>query len=100
MALNTALSARSCILEPATMLATFCSSMTFQLMKASMSGWSASTMTILAARRVVPPGLDGARRAVADLEEAHEARGLAAARQLLPFPAQVREVGARARSRT
>jgi hypothetical protein len=28
----------SCIFDPATRLATFCSSMTFQLMKASMSG--------------------------------------------------------------
>ena len=43
--------------EPATRAATFCSSWTFQLTKASMSGWSTSTATILAARRVVPPDL-------------------------------------------
>ena len=38
--------------------------------------------------------LDGARRAVADLEERHQARRLAAARQPLAFAAQRREVGA------
>ena len=43
--------------EPATSAATFCSSLTFQLTKPSMSGWSTSTITILAARRVVPPDL-------------------------------------------
>ena len=37
--------------------------------------------------------LDGARRAVADLEEAHQARRLAAARQLLVLATQFREVG-------
>ena len=47
----------SCIFEPATIDATFCSSFTFQLMNSSMSGWSASQITILAARRVVPPDL-------------------------------------------
>ena len=51
------LSRASCIFEPATMLATFCSSITFQLMNSSMSGWSTSAITILAARRVVPPDL-------------------------------------------
>ncbi len=49
-----------------------------------------------AARRAAR--LDGARRAVADLEEAHQARRLAAARQLLVLAAQAREVGARARA--
>ncbi len=44
-------------LEPVTRAATFCSSFTFQSMKDSMSGWSISTITILAARRVVPPDL-------------------------------------------
>ena len=43
--------------DPATRAATFCSSRTFQSMKFSMSGWSMSTTTILAARRVVPPDL-------------------------------------------
>ncbi len=47
----------SFILEPVTSAATFCSSITFQLMKCSISGWSTSTTTILAARRVVPPDL-------------------------------------------
>ena len=45
------------ILEPVTSEATFCSSLTFQSMNSSISGWSTSTMTILAARRVVPPDL-------------------------------------------
>ena len=35
--------------------ATFFSSSTFQSMKVSISGWSRSRQTILAARRVVPP---------------------------------------------
>ena len=38
--------------------------------------------------------LDGAGRAVADLEEAHQARRLAAARQLLVLAAELGEVGA------
>src|ERR1051326_1860042 len=37
--------------------ATFFSSRTFQLMKSSISGWSISRLTILAARRVVPRDL-------------------------------------------
>src|SRR3981189_1178031 len=45
------------IFEPVTSAATFCSSITFQSMNCSMSGWSVSTITILAARRVVPPDL-------------------------------------------
>ena len=61
------------MMEPVTRAATFCSSITFQLTNSSMSGWSRSRQTILAARRVVPPALDRAGRAVADLEEAHEA---------------------------
>ncbi len=47
----------SLIFEPVTSAATFCSSITFQLIKCSISGWSTSTTTILAARRVVPPDL-------------------------------------------
>jgi len=43
--------------EPVTSAATFCSSTTFQRMKLRMSGWSRSRITILAARRVVPPDL-------------------------------------------
>ena len=43
--------------EPVTSAATFCSSSTFQPMNCSMSGWSALTITIFAARRVVPPDL-------------------------------------------
>src|SRR5262245_57103442 len=43
--------------DPATKAATFCSSSIFQEMNSSMSGWSTSTVTILAARRVVPPDL-------------------------------------------
>ena len=42
---------------PDTSAATFCSSLAFQSMNASTSGWSTSTITILAARRVVPPDL-------------------------------------------
>ena len=48
---------RSASFDPATSAATLFSSFTFHSMKASMSGWSMSTMTILAARRVVPPDL-------------------------------------------
>ena len=40
--------------------------------------------------------LDRARRAVADLQEAHQPRGLAATRQAFPLAAQRREVRARA----
>ncbi len=43
--------------DPATRAATFCSSTTFQSTYCSISGWSTSTVTILAARRVVPPDL-------------------------------------------
>ncbi len=57
IAANSSFRCASCILEPATSEATFCSSLTFQLMYSSTSGWSASTITILAARRVVPPDL-------------------------------------------
>jgi hypothetical protein len=42
--------------------------------------------------------LDRAGRPVADLEEAHQARGLAAARELLALAAQEGEVGAGARA--
>ncbi len=45
-----------------------------------------------AARRAAR--LDGARGAVADLQEAHEPGGLAAAREPFAFGAQMREVGA------
>src|ERR1700722_12282928 len=65
-------------------------------------------MTILAARRGGPPGLcgaaggaagfDRARGAVADLEEAHQARRLAAARELLAFAAELGEIRAGARA--
>jgi hypothetical protein len=54
------MTAFKCVLasfDPATREATFSSSMTFQLMNSSVSGWSMSTTTILAARRVVPPDL-------------------------------------------
>src|SRR3984885_15301985 len=44
-------------LEPVASAATLRSSLTFQSMNDSMSGWSASTTTIFAARRVVPPDL-------------------------------------------
>src|SRR5439155_12657587 len=49
-----------------------------------------------AARRAAR--LDRARRAIADLQEAHQARRLAAARQLLVLTAQRREIRARARA--
>ena len=45
------------IFDPVTIAATFCSSMTFQSINSSISGWSRSKQTILAARRVVPPDL-------------------------------------------
>ena len=56
-ALRIALRRRLRTLEPATKAATFISSEVFQSMKLSTSGWSISTITILAARRVVPPDL-------------------------------------------
>ena len=56
-ALIIALRRRFNTFEPATSAATFISSDVFQSMKASISGWSISTITILAARRVVPPDL-------------------------------------------
>ena len=56
-AFSTALRCFWLILEPVTSAATFCSSFTFQSMNCSMSGWSVSTITIFAARRVVPPDL-------------------------------------------
>src|SRR6185437_286559 len=43
-------------------------------------------------------GLDGAGRPVADLQKAHQAGRLAAARQALAFTAQAREVGTGARA--
>ena len=43
------------IFEPVTSAATFCSSTTFQSIYSSISGWSTSTVTIFAARLVVPP---------------------------------------------
>ncbi len=49
-----------------------------------------------AARRAAR--LDGAGGAVADLEERHQARRLAAAGELLAFAAQLREIGAGARA--
>ena len=42
----------------------------------------------------MPPGLDRAGRAVADLEEGHQARRLAATRQTLALAAKAGEVGA------
>src|SRR5215470_9465661 len=82
------------ILEPVTSAATFCSSTTFQLMYCSMSGWSTSTTTILAARRVVPPDL------IAPAARSPIFRKLIRpdARQLLVLAAQPREVRAGARA--
>ena len=57
VAAMTALRCRSSIREPATSAATFVSSTTFQRTYCSMSGWSRSSVTIFAARRVVPPDL-------------------------------------------
>src|SRR5688500_14966883 len=55
IAFITAVRHRWLVREPVTSEATFCSSSTFQLTNASMSGWSRSRQTIFAARRVVPP---------------------------------------------
>ena len=54
---STAWSRRLVMREPLTSAATFCSSTTFHRMKLRMSGWSRLRITILAARRVVPPDL-------------------------------------------
>ena len=80
--------------EPATSAATFCSSRTFQPMNCSMSGWSMSTTTIFAARRVVPPDLMAPAARSPILQEAHQPGGPAAAGQRLVLAAQTREVGA------
>ncbi len=56
-ALRTALRRWAQIFEPVTIAATFCSSITFQSINSSISGWSKSRQTILAARLVVPPDL-------------------------------------------
>ena len=45
-------------------------------MNSSMSGWSALRMTILAARRVLPPALDRAGRRVGAAHEAHRPAGV------------------------
>ena len=84
------------IFEPVTSEATFCSSITFQSMNCSISGWSVSTITILAARRVVPPDLIAPGGAVADLEKAHQPRRFAAARQALALASQSGEIRSRA----
>ena len=67
-------------------------------MKSTISGWSMSRQTILAARRVVPPDLVAPARAIEHLEEAHQARRRAAARELFLRPRIAREVRARARA--
>ena len=81
--------------EPATSAATFCSSLTFQSMNCSMSGWSTSTITILAARRVVPPDLmaPAARSPILrnDIKPEDLPRG-----EVLVLAADLGEVGARA----
>ena len=61
------------------MLATFCSSITFQLMNSRYPGDRHRQMTILAARRVVPPDLIAPAARSPILQEAHQARRLAAA---------------------
>jgi hypothetical protein len=66
----------------------FFSSRTFHSMKSTISGWSMSRQTIFAARRVVPPDLVAPAARSKHLEEAHEARARAAARELLLPPAE------------
>ena len=84
--------------RPAMSACAFFSSRTFQLMKSTISGWSMSRQTILAARRVVPPLL------VAPAARSNTSRKLIrpelgpAARELLLLAADGAEVGARARA--
>ena len=82
------------IFEPVTRAATFCSSFTFQLMYCSMSGWSTSTTTILAARRVVPPDLMAPAARSPILRNDIRPEELAAAGQPLALAAERGEIGA------
>ena len=63
-----------------------------------MSGWSTSSTTILAARRVLPPRLDRAGPRVGAAHERHGPGGQAALGELLLGGADLREVDARARA--
>ena len=93
-AFSTALRCFWLILEPVTSAATFCSSLHLpvdELLDVGMVGVDDHHLR-RAARGAAR--LDGARGAVADLEEAHQAGRLAAAGEPLAFAAQPREVGA------
>ena len=74
------------------------SSFCLHSMNSSMSGWSMLRMTILAARRVLPPRLDDAGEGVETFHEAERAGSGAASGERLGGGAQRRQVGARARS--
>ena len=76
--------------EPATSAATFCSSSTFQLDETLDVGVIGVDDHHLGGAPGGAAGLDRAGRPVADLQEAHQPRGFAAARKLLALAAQPR----------
>ena len=76
--------------------AAFSSSRALHQMKSRMSGWSTSSTTILAARRVLPPDLIVPAQESAPRMKETGPRGGAALRQLLLRAADVRQVDARA----
>ena len=75
------------------------SSRALHQMKSRMSGWSTSSTTILAARRVLPPDLIVPAQASAPRMNETGPGGEAALGELLLGGADLREVDARARSR-
>ena len=87
------------ILEPATSAATFCSSLTFQLMKCLDVGMVDVDHDHLRRPARGAARFDRARRAVADLEEAHQAGGLAPAGERLVLAAQAARNWCRCRNR-
>ena len=76
-ALTACSSAAACLLKrrlPTTMERTFCSSSAFQSTYSRTSGWSASRVTMRAARRVVPPLLTAEAERSPTLQEGKQAR--------------------------
>ena len=83
--------------EPMTRSATLRSSRTFQLTNSSMSGWSASSTTIFAARRVVPPDLIAPAARSKTLRNDMKPELGAAAGEFFAGRAELREVRAASR---
>ena len=79
--------------------AAFSSSLALHQMKSSMSGWSTSSTTIFAARRVLPPDLIVPAQESAPRMKLTGPEASAALREVLHRAADVREVDARSPSR-